>query len=69
MWETNPNLKLDENGMDLCERYFYQVGLPMLEERFGDELDHIAAGLVGEGSGLTTLSPPTTTGAPASACG
>ena len=50
MWETNPNLKLDENGMDLCERYFYQVGLPMLEERFGDELDHIAAGLVGEGS-------------------
>lgn len=37
-------------GLDLCERYFRAHGLPLLEGRFPDRMDRIAAGLVGDGS-------------------
>ncbi|NVN93260.1 MAG: DUF4037 domain-containing protein [Desulfuromonadales bacterium] len=38
------------NGLELCERYFIEVGLPMLAATFPSHVDRIAAGLVGEGS-------------------
>ena len=37
-------------GLELAERYFKEVGLPMLERLFGTRLERIAAGLVGDGS-------------------
>ena len=37
-------------GLELSEKYFNEVGLPMLQERFGEYLPRIAVGLVGEGS-------------------
>lgn len=37
-------------GLDLCERYFEEVGLPMLRREFGPCVDRLAAGLVGDGS-------------------
>lgn len=37
-------------GLELCERYFFEVGAPMIEEKFGAYSDRIAAGLVGDGS-------------------
>ncbi len=38
------------HGLDISKEYYRQFGRPMLESRFADELDRIAAGLVGEGS-------------------
>ena len=37
-------------GLELCRKYYEQVGRPMLEEKFAEYLPRIAAGLVGEGS-------------------
>ena len=37
-------------GLELCRKYYEEVGRPMLEEKFGEYLPRIAAGLVGEGS-------------------
>ena len=37
-------------GLELAERYFVEVGAPMIEERFPDYKIRIAAGLVGDGS-------------------
>jgi len=37
-------------GLELAERYFEEVGFPMLQRDFGPHLDRIAAGLVGDGS-------------------
>jgi hypothetical protein len=37
-------------GLDLAENYFKVHGLPMIQEKFGDYLDRIAAGLAGPGS-------------------
>jgi len=37
-------------GLELSRLYYQQVGRPMLEEKFGEYLPRIAAGLVGEGS-------------------
>lgn len=37
-------------GLDLCRKYYEQIGRPMLEEKFGQYMPRIAAGLVGEGS-------------------
>ncbi len=37
-------------GLELSERYFYELGLPMLAEKYLGYRDRIAAGLVGEGS-------------------
>lgn len=37
-------------GMELSRRYFEEYGLPMLEQRFSQYIDKMAAGLVGEGS-------------------
>jgi len=37
-------------GLELCERYFTEVGAPMIAAKFGDYQDRIAAGLVGDGS-------------------
>ncbi|MFC1925893.1 DUF4037 domain-containing protein [Chloroflexota bacterium] len=37
-------------GLDISERYFREYGAPMIEQRFGDYRERIAAGLVGEGS-------------------
>jgi len=37
-------------GLELAEKYFREYGAPMIEQRFGDYQDRIAAGLVGEGS-------------------
>ncbi|MBR2028640.1 MAG: DUF4037 domain-containing protein [Oscillospiraceae bacterium] len=38
------------NGLELSRLYYQQIGRPMLEEKFGEYLPRIAAGLVGEGS-------------------
>ena len=37
-------------GLELSERYFLTHGAPMLEEKFPEHRDRIAAGLVGDGS-------------------
>ena len=37
-------------GLNLCERYFNQVGLPMILEEFSEISHRIAGGLVGDGS-------------------
>lgn len=37
-------------GLDLAERYFREVGAPMIRERFADCADRVAVGLVGPGS-------------------
>ncbi len=37
-------------GLELCERYYLQIGAPMIRERFGEYENRIAAGLVGDGS-------------------
>lgn len=37
-------------GLELCRKYYEQIGRPMLEEKFADYMPRIAAGLVGEGS-------------------
>ena len=37
-------------GLELSERYFTEIGLSMLAEKYPDYRDRIAAGLVGEGS-------------------
>ena len=38
------------NGMEICEGYFNEFGLPMIKEKFGEYNQRIAAGLVGDGS-------------------
>ncbi len=37
-------------GLELCERYFNEVGAPMITEKFGYCRERIAVGLVGDGS-------------------
>jgi hypothetical protein len=37
-------------GLELAERYFQEVGLPMLRANFAPHVERIAAGLVGDGS-------------------
>lgn len=37
-------------GLDLARRFYAERGLPLLRAEFGDELDVMAAGLVGDGS-------------------
>ena len=37
-------------GLELSEKYYTQIGLPMLQDRFANYLPRIAVGLVGEGS-------------------
>ena len=37
-------------GLELCRRYYYEIGRPVLEEKFSEYLPRIAAGFVGEGS-------------------
>ena len=37
-------------GLDLAERYFEEIGFPMLQQEFGPYMDRLAAGLVGDGS-------------------
>ena len=37
-------------GLELSEKYYQQVGLPMLQECFSDLLPRMAIGLAGEGS-------------------
>ncbi len=37
-------------GMELSRKYFEEYGLPMLEQKFPQYIDKMAAGLVGEGS-------------------
>jgi hypothetical protein len=37
-------------GLELCEKYFHEVGLPALQRECGDLVDRVAAGLVGDGS-------------------
>jgi tetratricopeptide (TPR) repeat protein len=38
------------HGMELCREYFQTCGYPMLQEKYGDYLDRMTIGLVGEGS-------------------
>lgn len=38
------------NGLNLSEKYFFEIGLKMLKNKFPNYLYRIAAGLVGEGS-------------------
>jgi hypothetical protein len=42
----SPELK----GLELSERYFREYGIPMINQKFPDFKDRIAAGLVGDGS-------------------
>jgi len=37
-------------GLELCESYFREVGLPVLERECGQVLERMATGLVGDGS-------------------
>ncbi|MBE0415575.1 MAG: DUF4037 domain-containing protein [Dehalococcoidia bacterium] len=37
-------------GLEISERYFWAYGAPMIEQKFGDYKQRIAAGLVGDGS-------------------
>lgn len=37
-------------GLELSEQYFDEVGFPMLKRLFGNRVERIAAGLVGDGS-------------------
>ncbi len=37
-------------GIEIAEEYYRQYGRPMLEAQFGEVMDRIAVGLVGEGS-------------------
>lgn len=37
-------------GLELAEQFFMEKGLPMLKEQFPHLLDHVTAGLVGQGS-------------------
>ena len=37
-------------GLEISERYFLAHGAPMIEQKFGDYKQRIAAGLVGDGS-------------------
>ncbi|MFC2025291.1 hypothetical protein ACFLTG_02645, partial [Chloroflexota bacterium] len=37
-------------GLELCESYFFEVGTPLIAEKFPAHKDKIAAGLVGDGS-------------------
>ena len=46
--EAVRNQKL--KGMDIARRYYEEYGKPMLEEKFPEYVDRVAAGLVGEGS-------------------
>ncbi|MBR4767553.1 MAG: tetratricopeptide repeat protein, partial [Lachnospiraceae bacterium] len=39
-----------KNGMELCRRYYEEIGAPMIREKFPEYEGRIAAGLVGEGS-------------------
>ncbi len=38
------------NGLELSERYFLEVGAPMIAEKFPEIKERVAAGLVGDGS-------------------
>ena len=37
-------------GIELCERFYYEYGEPMLRERFSEIFDLLAIGIVGSGS-------------------
>ena len=37
-------------GLALSEQYFKEIGLPMLQKKFPEHTDRIAAGLIGDGS-------------------
>jgi hypothetical protein len=37
-------------GLEIAEKYFWEYGAPMIEQKFGNYKNNIAAGLVGEGS-------------------
>jgi hypothetical protein len=37
-------------GLELCRRYFQEVGLPALRQHFPDDVDRVACGLIGPGS-------------------
>jgi hypothetical protein len=37
-------------GLEISEKYFWELGAPMLEQKFSEYRNRIAAGLVGEGS-------------------
>jgi hypothetical protein len=37
-------------GLEISEKYFWEFGAPMLEQKFGEYRNRIAAGLVGDGS-------------------
>lgn len=39
-----------EKGLELCKNYFYQIGEPLLQDRFPQHWNRVAAGLVGKGS-------------------
>lgn len=38
------------NGLELSEKYYQEYGVPLIEQKFGNYKNKIAAGLVGEGS-------------------
>ena len=37
-------------GLEICRRYFFEYGKPMIEENFPELIPHVAAGLFGSGS-------------------
>lgn len=42
--------KKNPQGLLMCKEFFYEFGLPMIEEKFPNYLDKMAMGLVGQGS-------------------
>lgn len=47
---TEKDISENSKGLDIAERYFWEVCYPMLKEKFPEYLPRMAAGLVGEGS-------------------
>ena len=43
-------------GLDLCEQYFNHFGMPMMMEKFHAFSGRFAAGLVGDGVALHTVT-------------
>jgi hypothetical protein len=37
-------------GLEICEKYFWEYGAPLIEQKFSEYKGRIAAGLVGDGS-------------------
>ncbi len=46
----NEDLRLEVKGLELCRKYYEDIGKPVFQEKFAQYWDKAAVGLVGEGS-------------------